>query len=412
VNPRRVVVTGIGIVAPNGIGHKTFWESLAAGRSAVRNVSAFDPSAFPSKIAAEVRDFHPADFTTRPKAKRMARISQFALAATRLALDDAYLTMTSSLAKRSGVCYGTSGGADVFETAVRDFALGGVAALGPLTALEYPPHAPCCYVAIEFGITGPTLSLSSNCCTGLDVIHTAASQIMSGRTAVMLTGSSEAPISPVAFATFCALKALSVRNAAPEQASRPYDLLRDGLVMSEGAATLVLEDYDHATARGARIYAEILGSGSASEAIGMRKGDVTGTIMAEAISAAIRSSRLLPSQIDHVNAHGSSLPDYDVCDSNAFKIALGNHAYRLPISSIKSMIGQPFSAAGTLQTAAAALSILNQRVPPTINQEFADPRCDLDYVPNRSRAARIDNVLVNSHSFGGNVSALVLGRVR
>jgi 3-oxoacyl-[acyl-carrier-protein] synthase II len=412
VHQRRVVVTGIGIVAPNGIGHKTFWENLAAGRSAIRHVSAFDPSKFPSKIAAEVRDFHPTDFITRSRAKRIARISQFALAASRLAVADAALTITPSLALRSGVCYGTSGGADVFERAVSDFNVGGVEALDPLTALEYPPHAPCCYIAIDFGITGPTLSLSSNCCTGLDVIHAAAAQIRSGRTAIMLTGSSEAPISPVAFATFCALKALSVRNTAPEEASRPYDLMRDGLVMSEGAATLILEDYDHATARGARLYAEILGSSSASESIGMRKGDATGIIMARAISAAIRASRLLPSHIDHVNAHGSSLPDYDVCDSNAFKIAFGDHAYRLPVSSIKSMIGQPFSAAGTLQTAAAALSIINQRVPPTTNQTVADPRCDLDYVPNQSRAARLDNVLVNSHSFGGNVSALVISRVR
>jgi 3-oxoacyl-(acyl-carrier-protein) synthase len=255
------------------------------------------------------------------------------------------------------------------------------------------------------------LSLSSNCCTGLDVIQTAAAQIASGRSTVILTGSSEAPISPVAFATFCALKALSARDSEPEKASRPYDLLRDGLVMSEAAATLILEDYDHALARGAKVYIEILGAGSASEAIGMRKGDVTGTIMARAITRAIHASRLKPTNIDHVNAHGSSLPDYDVCDSNAFKIAFGDHAYRIPVSSIKSMIGQPFSAAGTLQTAAAALSIINQRVPPTTNQEFPDPRCDLDYVPNKSRAARLDYVLVNSHSFGGNVSALGLGRV-
>ena len=222
-------------------------------------------------------------------------------------------------------------------------------------------------------------------------------------------GQLEAPISPALFATFSALGALSKRGDDPTRASRPYDLLRDGLVIGEGAAGFVLEEMEHACDRGANIYAEIRGFGGASEAIDMRKGDLTGKVMAKAISSAINDSGLKPSDIDYVNAHGSSLPDFDVCDSNAFKEALGEHAYRIPISSIKSMIGQPFAAAGSLQAAAACLTILNQRVP-TINQEVPDPRCDLDYVPNVSRVARIRNVLVNGHGFGGGCSALVVGR--
>jgi len=201
---------------------------------------------------------------------------------------------------------------------------------------------------------------------------------------------------------------LSKRSDEPEKASRPYDLLRDGLVISEGAGTLVLEDYEFARDRGATIYAELLGFKASSEAIGMRKGDLSGKVMADAIRGAISKSRLSIADIDHINAHGSSLTDYDICDSNAFKEAFGEHAYHIPITSIKSMIGQPISAAGTLQTAAACMSLTAQCAPPTINQEVPDPQCDLDYVPNVARVARIKRVLINAHSFGGSVSALVI----
>jgi 3-oxoacyl-[acyl-carrier-protein] synthase II len=223
-------------------------------------------------------------------------------------------------------------------------------------------------------------------------------------------GGCDAPVFPLAFGAFCALGALTKRNDAPHKSSRPYDLQRDGIVISEGAGTLILEELEIARARGARIYGEILGHGSASEAIGMRKGDLSGKRMAGAISDAIRRAGLIAGDIDHINAHGSSLPDYDVCDTNAFKEALGLHAYKIPISSIKSMIGQPVSAAGTIQAAAACLSLRDQVVPPTINQETPDPKCDLDYVPNVSRVARVRNVLINGHSFGGSVAALVIGQ--
>jgi len=279
------------------------------------------------------------------------------------------------------------------------------------SALEYPPHATSSYLAIEFQIHGPAISVSTNCCTGLDAIQIAATQIRSGQVKVAVAGACDAPIFPLAFGAFCALGALTKRNDAPKKASRPYDALRDGIVMAEGAATFVLEELDFALDRGAHIYAEVLGHEGASEAVGMRKGDLSGKILAKAIRGAIRASNLTPADIDHINAHGSSLPDYDVCDSNAFKEALGAHAYKIPVVSIKSMIGQPVSAAGAFQTAAACLSIEHQQVPPTINQEVPDPRCDLDYVPNIARAARLRHVLMNGHSFGGSVSALVIGRL-
>lgn len=410
MNRRRAVITGLGVVAPNGIGKETFWNNLVAGKSAVDYITAFDPSPYPCKVAAEVRDFVAADFMTRQHTKVMGRSSQFAVAAARLALEDASLQIEPSFSSKISVVYGNSGGGDIFEAAARGLLSEGVKGINPWAALEYPPHAPASYVSIELKITGPAVSLSSNCCTGLDVINQGFTQIVSNKATVAIVGSCEAPIAPTAFASFCALGCLTTRSCAPHRASRPYDMLRDGLVMGEGGAALVLEDLDFASARGARIYGEVLGHGAASEAMGMRKGDLSGKVMAAAISEAILNANLSPSDIDHVNAHGSSLPDFDICDSNSFKLALGPRAYSIPISSIKSMIGQPFSAAGTIQTIAACMSIQHQRVPPTINQEVPDPSCDLDYVPNASRTARIKNVLLNGHSFGGSVAALVIGR--
>jgi 3-oxoacyl-[acyl-carrier-protein] synthase II len=405
-----VVITGIGVVAPNGIGKQAFWDSLVAGRSGVDWITEFNTDPYPCKVAAKVKDFDPADFISPKQVRHMGRFSQFAVAASRMALDDSKLALTPSVTSRAVVCFGTSGGAPIFEEAVVNFHTGGLQAVDPWTALEYPPHAPASYVSIELGITGPTLSISSNCCTGLDALQSATTQIRSGRASVVLAGSAEAPISPALFATFSALGALSKRSDDPTRASRPYDLLRDGLVIGEGAAAFVLEEIEHARDRGANILAEIKGAGGASEALDMRKGDLSGKVMAKAISGAIRDSGLKAIEIDHINAHGSSLQDFDVCDSNAFKQALSDHAYRIPISSIKSMIGQPFAAAGSLQAAAACMSLHYQRVPPTINQEVPDPRCDLDYVPNVSRIARIRNVLANGHGFGGGCTALVIGR--
>jgi 3-oxoacyl-[acyl-carrier-protein] synthase II len=407
---RRVVITGLGVVAPNGIGKDEFWKNLIAGKSAVDYIQAFDASEYPCKVAAEVRDFRASEFLESRKVKQMGRFSQFAIAATRLALEDAHLSVAPALSPEVAVCYGSSGGGDVFEDAARNLFREGVRGVASWSALEYPPHAPSSYVSTEFKLTGPSLSATSNCCTGLDSIHLGYLFITSGKARVAVVGSSEAPISPVAFATFCSLGSLTTRSCPPSEASRPYDFLRDGLVIAEGAATLILEDLEFALARGAEIYAEILGYSSASEALGMRRGDLTGKVMGDILSGAIAKAGLTPSDIDHINAHGSSLPDFDICDSNAFKLALGPIAYKVPISSIKSMIGQPFSAAGALQTAAACMSIQQNHVPPTINQEVPDPNCDLDYVPNVSRTARVRNVLINGHSFGGSVAALVVGR--
>ena len=319
--------------------------------------------------------------------------------------------MPEAMSKSMAICFGTSvSGLAVAVDGVQDFAAKGPGEIKPWTALEYPPHAAASYLAIEFGIRGPALTISSNCCTGVDAINAAARQIASGQTEAAVAGSSDAPLFPIIFDAFCSLGALTKRNDDPTKASRPYDLMRDGLVLAEGGATVILEELEVALARGATIYAEVLGHSAASEAIGMRKGDLSGQVMAETIRSAIRNADLLPEDIDHINAHGSSLPDFDICDTKAFKIAFGDHAYRLPITSIKSMIGQPVSAAGVFQSAAACLSMRYQEVPPTINQDVPDPQCDLDYVPNISRTARVRHALINGHSFGGSVSAMVIGQ--
>jgi 3-oxoacyl-[acyl-carrier-protein] synthase II len=413
VKRRRVVITGLGVIAPNGIGKEEFWNSLVAGKSAVDFIRSIDVSSYPCKVGAEVRSFYPREFVSARSAKTAARFSQFALAATRLALTDSKLSIGSTLGGETAICYGTSvSGADVADEASRILYGNSTGRndVKPWAALEYPSHAATSYLAIEFGITGPAISVSSNCCTGIDAIHTAASYIAGGRSKVAIAGGCDAPLIPLSFAAFCALGALSSRTDDPRKASRPYDLMRDGIVLGEGAGTVILEDLEHALDRGAHIYAEVLGHAAASEALGMRKGDLEGVVMASTIAAAISDARLGPGDIDHVNAHGSSLPDYDICDTNGFKKALGKHAYSIPITSIKSMIGQPVSAAGVLQTVCACLSIANQIVPPTINQEVRDPKCDLDYVPNRARNARVRNVLLNGHSFGGSVAALVIGK--
>lgn len=409
---RRVVVTGVGIVAPNGIGKDEFWENLVAGKSAVDRVFAFDASKLPCQVAAEVRDFSATDFVSPRKAKTMGRFSQFAVAATRLALDDAKLAITAHISEHVGVAYGTSlaGVADMATEMFRGFGAAGVYGIPAASVIEYPPHLAAGQVAAEFRIYGPAMTVSTNCCTGLDAIYAGYSLIKSGKVKAILAGGCDAPIFPETFASFCAFGALATgHNDQPQRASRPYDKRHAGIVLGEGGGTLVLEDMEFALQRGARIYAEVLGHGGANDA-GSPRRHMTGKAMAGAIGAALREADLAPAAIDHINAHGCGLPQSDICDTNAFKRIFGTRVYQIPITSIKSMIGQPLAAAGVFQTAAACLAIRDQRVPPTINQEERDPVCDLDYVPNASRSVTVNHALINSQGVGGSHAALVVGR--
>jgi 3-oxoacyl-[acyl-carrier-protein] synthase II len=404
---RRVVITGLGIVAPNGIGKDEFWRNLINGKSAVSRVFSFDASSFPCQVAAEVRDFSPADFISPRTAKYMGRFAHFAVAASRLALDDAGLRITSQNSEHVGIAYGTAlaGVGDVACEMFRSFGAYRVEGIAPESVIECAPHLAAGHIAAEFKIYGPTMTMSTNCCTGLDAIYAASSLIRAGKVSAMLAGGSDAPIFPETFAAFCAVGALSRHGA-----SRPYDKAHDGIVLGEGGATVVLEDLDSAVARGAHIYAEIIGHGGANHA-GSARRHVSGKAMATAIDSALREAEVNADDIDHINAHGCAIPASDICDTNAFKRVFGARAYQIPITSIKSMIGQPLAAAGVLQTAAASLAIRDQRIPPTINLRERDSQCDLDYVANTARIAKVRRALINSQGAGDNHAALIIAAV-
>jgi 3-oxoacyl-[acyl-carrier-protein] synthase II len=405
---RRVVITGLGAVAPNGIGIEAFWRGLVSGVPAIRRISTFDTSRNECTIAAEV-DFTPRDFFSAKRTRELWRFSQFAVAAALLATRDARLTVERSLADRIAVCFGTSvGGLGNIEQLHQGFLDRGPSRELFPVVVGCAPHTATSQIAIELGTTGPTVTVSSNCCTGLDAIQAGWGQIVSGRVEIAVAGGAEAPLSPFTFSAFEALGLLSKRNDDPSRASRPYDALRDGLVLGEGGGAVIMEELSFAKDRGARIYAEVAGFAAAGEGTDMRKSDATGSALASAITRALASARLTPDEVDYVNAHGSSLPDYDVCDTNAFKEAFGRAAYSIPVSSIKSMLGQAVSASGAFQAIASCLSIRDGLVPPTTNQEVLDPQCDLDYVPNKSRSCRVRNVLMNAHGIGGGFSVLVL----
>jgi len=408
---RRVVITGLGVVAPNGIGKDAFWNALIAGKSGIDYITAFDSSPYPCQVAAEVRDFHPPDFMTKKNARELWRFSQFALASAQMAIDDARLDIADNNRHAIGACFGTcvSGVERVYDS-FETVRLSGFSDLSQLTSFQYSTHAPVAHIAIELGIKGPVMTLASGCSTGLDVIKWGYEQVQAGTVTAVIAGSTEAPLTPMVYSTWAALGILTKQNGNPARASRPYDLTRDGLVLGEGAGAVIVEDLAQALDRGAPIYAEVIGFGSASEALNLRKGDVTGDGLARAIREALRDSKTPIHDVDYINSHGNSLPENDLAETNAYKEVFRAQAYSIPISSIKSMIGQPIAASGILQGIATALTVAHGTIPPTINLNTPDPQCDLDYVPNRARLARVDRALVNAHAMGGTHSVLVMER--
>jgi 3-oxoacyl-[acyl-carrier-protein] synthase II len=407
--PRRVVITGLGVVAPNGIGKDAFWDALVSGKSGIDYITAFDPTPYPCHVAAEVKNFHPTDFMSKKNARELWRFSQFALASAQMAIDDAKFRISDRNRFTIGACFGTcvSGVERVYES-FEIVRRSGFSDLNPLTSFQYSTHAPVAHVAIELGIKGPVMTLASGCSTGLDVINWGYEQIQTGSVTAVIAGSTEAPLTPMVYSTWAALGILAKHNGNPARASRPYDLTRDGLVLGEGAGAVVVEELQSAMDRGAPIYAEVNGFGSASEALNLRKGDLTGNGLARAIRQALISGGCSPDSIDYINSHGNSLPENDLAETNAYKDAFGARAYSVPISSIKSMIGQPIAASGILQGISTALTVLHDTIPPTMNYSTPDPQCDLDYVPNHSRVARVNRALVNAHAMGGTHSVLLV----
>jgi 3-oxoacyl-[acyl-carrier-protein] synthase II len=405
------VITGLGIVSPIGIGVEKFWEAALAGRSGIGRPTLFDGSKLPanSRFAGEVRDFNPRDWMPATTAKVAGRFSQFAVAAAKMAVQDSRVTLNSLTAERCMVAIGSSmsGLADVEQPAYRAFLQG--EDMRPWTVLEYPAHAATSHVAIEIGSRGPTASPATACVAGIDAIASSAENVARGRTPLVVAGASETPLSPACVEAFRALGALATWPGRPEEASRPFDKLRSGLVLGEGSAIVVIEDEETARARGASIYAKILGFGSITEGAHMRNVDVSGEPAARAMTRAIDAAGLTRQDIDYVCAHGNSLVDYDMSETAGIKLTLGDRAWSVPVSSIKSMCGQAMAASGAMQVVASCLAIRDGIVPPTINYTHRDPACDLDYVPNIARPARVRTVLVHAQSIGGSHAALILG---
>ena len=410
----RAVITGLGVVAPNGIGKDVFWSALCAGESAVSHITAFDPSPYPCTVAAEIRDFKAEDFMLPKRTKHRGRFSQFAVAAAKLAHSDSKLVLAEERQERVMACVGTSmnGIGDVYETAKAGFEGQNFRGIPPMSALEYAAHAPVSHVSAELEIRGQATTLASACGTGLDAIEWANAKISKGDADVVFAGSTDAPISEFPFAALCALGVLSTFDDPPIRASRPYDFRREGLVLGEGSAVLVIEELEHALHRNARIYAEVLGFGSGNEGGFGPRIDASELALADALRSALNDARLTMSDIDYINSHGNALPDYDLVETRAFKRVFEDAAYNIPISSIKSMIGHALGAASALQVVAACMALQTGLLPPTINLEARDPECDLDYVPNHQRSARVRNVLVNSHAMGGTHSVAIVGVAR
>lgn len=405
---RRVVVTGLGVVTSIGHDVETFWSSLMAGKSGVDRISHFDPAAYASQIGAEVRDWDVNEHMDPKNARRNDRYTQFGYVASRQAVKDSGLDVTHENGDRVGVMIGSGiGGMDTYERQLRVLDDRGPRKVSPFTIPALIGNMCAGLVAIEYGARGPNFGLVSACATGSHAIGEAAHAIRRGDADVMIAGGSEAAITPFAYASFCAMKAMSTRNDTPATASRPFELNRNGFVMGEGAGILVLESLEHAQARGARIYCELPGYAATCDAFHITQPDPEGKGLSLAMTRALASSGVAPTDIDYVNAHGTSTPYNDKFETLAIKKVLGDHAMSLPVSSTKSMTGHLLGAAGGIESVICVKTIDSGKIAPTINLVEPDPECDLDYVPNEAREANVRTVLSNNLGFGGQNASLV-----
>jgi 3-oxoacyl-[acyl-carrier-protein] synthase II len=408
---RRVVITGVGAVTPIGTAAGGLWDGLSARRSAVREISRFDPTPFRSRIAAEIPDFRPQDHLEAKRAKRFDRFSAIAVTSARLAVADAGLSPEREDRDRAGVIMGSAlGGAAFAEAQVVPFLAQGPRALNPALALSVFPGAASCNIAIEFGFTGPNSTNSMSCASGTIAVGEAFHTIREGRADVMLAGAAEAPLTPLIYAAFSVIRAMSTRNDDPTRASRPFDADRDGFVMGEGAAVLVLEERGRALARGAPMYGEIVGYASTNDAYHMTAPRPDGREAGRAMSLALADADVRPEEVGYINAHGSSTPLNDSTETAAIKRVFGDHAYRLAVSGTKGYYGHALGASGAIEAAICALALARGWLPPTLNLERPDPVCDLDCLPGDGRRAAPDVIASNSFGFGGINASLVLRR--
>lgn len=406
---RRVVITGLGIISPFGVGKEVFWSSLVNGKSGIRRIQGFNCSDYPTTIAGEVPDFDPAAFLDRKEARRMDRFQQFAVAGASLALKDAKLEITPENADMTGVIVASGiGGLGTMEESMKILLEKGPRRVGPFVVPMMITDLAAGHISILFGAKGPNFCTTSACASSSHAIGEAFEAIKRGTADIMITGGAEASITPLGVAAFCGARTLSTRNDEPELASRPFDAERDGFVMGEGAGILILEELSHAVKRGADIYAEIVGYGVTADAYHITQPDPTGRGAMRAMEMAIEESGIEKEKVDYINAHGTSTEIGDIAETKAIKGLFGEHAYKLLVSSTKSMTGHLLGAAGAIELAACALALKDSIVPPTINLTNPDPECDLNYVPNHSIKQDISTALSNSFGFGGHNASLLI----
>ncbi len=405
---RRVVVTGLGVVSPIGAGKEAFWKSLIAGISGVSTISLFDASAYPTQIAAEVKDFNPTDFIEPKESRRMDRFSQFAVVAAGMALKDAGLSKESIDPDRAGVVIGSGiGGLATLEEQHKLLLNQGPRRVSPFLIPMMICNMAAGHVSIFYGLKGPNTCVVTACASGTHSIGDAFELIRRGSADVCVAGGAEAAVTPLSLAGFAAMKALSSRNSEPAKASRPFDSTRDGFVIGEGAGIVILENLDSALARGAHIYAEVLGYGMSADAFHITAPNKEGDGAVRAMKGALADADLAPETVDYINAHGTSTLYNDRIESLAIKKVFGQHAYRMAVSSTKSMTGHLLGAAGGLEAVASVLAIDRGSIPPTINYEYPDSDCDLNYTPNKAVEREINTVMSNSFGFGGQNAVLL-----
>jgi 3-oxoacyl-[acyl-carrier-protein] synthase II len=410
MSDRRVVITGIGVVSPVGNDLETFWTSLKGGRSGIGPITAFDTEKFDCKIAGEVRDYDPTPFYKTPKdVRRTDRYTQFAVGAAKMSLDDSGLDLSSIDLDRAGVMIGSGvGGLATMETQVRQMLIKGPDRTSPFMIPMMISNMASGFISMEHGLRGPNMAIVTACATANHCMGEAWRIIKFGDADVMLTGGSEACVVPVGIAGFTAMRALSLRNNEPERASRPFDKDRNGFVMGEGAGVIILEEYEHAKKRGAKIYCELAGYGLTADAYHMSAPMPEGEGAARCMHMAMKHAKVNPEEVDYINAHGTSTPIGDICETKAVKRAFGARAKDMAVSSTKSMTGHLLGAAGAVEMAACVLALRDGILPPTINLDNPDPECDLDYVPNKAREKKVKVAISNSFGFGGHNSSVLI----
>ncbi len=410
---RRVAVTGIGLVTPLGTGTEKTWQGLVNGRSGVGPITRFDASAHAAQIAAEVKDFTPEKWFEKKQARNLDLFVQYAIAAADMAWKDAGLTVTGDNAERIGVITGCGmGGLPTIEEYHKVYLDRGPRRITPFFIPRVIPNMPSGHISMHIGAKGPNLALSTACAAGTHAVGEAFRHIVHGDCDVVVTGGTESVVCPLAVGGFSSMKALSTRNDDPEAASRPFDLERDGFIIAEGAGMLVLEELEAARARGARIYAEMVGFGLSSDAYHIAAPPESGEGAARCMAMALRDAGMNPEEIGYINAHGTSTPLNDRCETTAIKTVFGDHARRLAISSTKSMTGHMLGGAGGIESAFTALMLHHGVIAPTINLEHPDPDCDLDYVPNIARELQVEAAMSNSFGFGGTNGVIIMKRFR